>query len=202
VPNPAQPNQWPNGDRIPLGDAAPDQTPSPSTDTSDESVVSHENNYTHFGDHMAPEKPSKIFWGMSCQLGGLPVHSKDPKYKTLIKTILNRQIDVVAMQEIGLNFNCTGASDQWKHRIGWNTWLDGHRTKTVNAWNSLDRVKRLDQYGGVAILGLGRTSFYASGSGIDPSNLGRWCWTRYKGKDNLTLRVVSFYHPCGGNLGE
>jgi hypothetical protein len=109
---------------------------------------------------------------MSCQLGGLPVHSKDPKYKTLIKTILDRQIDVVAMQEIGLNFNCTGTSDQWKHRIGWNTWLDGHRTKTVDAWNSLDHVKRLDQYGGVAILALGRTSFYASGSGIDPSKLG------------------------------
>jgi hypothetical protein len=55
------------------------------------------------------------------------------------------------------------------------------------------------QYGGTAILSLGKTSFYAAGSGTDPKHLGRWCWTRYQGKHNLTLRVISFYRPCASN---
>jgi hypothetical protein len=31
--------------------------------------------------------------------------------------------------------------------------------------------------------------------GLDPSNLGRWAWTRYKGKDNHILRIFVAYRP-------
>ena len=32
--------------------------------------------------------------------------------------------------------------------------------------------------------------------GKDPSALGRWVWVRYRGRNNITLRVVSIYCPC------
>jgi hypothetical protein len=31
--------------------------------------------------------------------------------------------------------------------------------------------------------------------GIDTTALGRWCWTCYSGKNNLTLRIIVAYHP-------
>jgi hypothetical protein len=31
--------------------------------------------------------------------------------------------------------------------------------------------------------------------GSDASKLGRWSWTRYKGKANHTLRIISPYRP-------
>ena len=40
------------------------------------------------------------------------------------------------------------------------------------------------------------------GVGYDPTGLGRWCWTRFRGKDCVVLRVVSVYLPVpppGGN---
>jgi exonuclease III len=157
---------------------------------------------THFGNSLAHSKQPQTFRGISCQLGGLPINPNDPKYKTLVQSILERHIDVVAFQEIGINFNRAGPDGTWKKRLGWNSWLDGHRAKTVNAWNSQDSVANTAQFGGVGILALGKTSFYAAGSSIDPKKLGRWCWTRYKGKANTYLRFVSFYRPGASTKGE
>ncbi len=32
-------------------------------------------------------------------------------------------------------------------------------------------------------------------SGKDTANIGRWCWTRFRGRNNVTLRVFSAYCP-------
>ena len=150
---------------------------------------------------MEPKRPN-IFRGISVQLGGLPKNPIDTKHEFLVQAILDHDVDVVAIQEVGINFSRVGVEGQWKKRIGWNSWLDGHRCKTVNAWNTLDHVNEVEQYGGTAILALGQTSFYAAGSGSDPKKMGRWCWTRYRGKSDHYLRIVSFYRPCKSRYGE
>ena len=33
-------------------------------------------------------------------------------------------------------------------------------------------------------------------SGSDKTGLGRWVWTRHRGKDNITLRIYSAYCTC------
>ena len=38
------------------------------------------------------------------------------------------------------------------------------------------------------------------GCGVDTRRLGRWAWTRYKGKDQISTRVISAYRP-GTNAG-
>ena len=110
-------------------------------------------------------------------------------------------MDVVAIQEVGINFTYAGVNSQWKTRIGWNTLLDAHRAKTVNAWNSQSHQRKHQQYGGTAILALGRTTFYAAGSGFDPTKLGRWCWTRYRGAEGMHLHIISFYRPNDNTSG-
>ena len=168
-------------------------TPSASEPVVEE-VTNIENETYYFGDLLEPKK-KHVFRGVSVQLGGFPVKPTDSKHEDFIAAMIDHEVDVVAIQEVGINFSRMGVEGQWKKRIGWNTWLNGHHCKTVNAWNSLDHVTEAKQYGGVAILAYGETSFYAAGSGIDPSKMGRWCWTRYRGKDEKYLRVVSFYRP-------
>ena len=192
-------NQRPGGPRSPPGDASLDRSSSSSSESSEIITETNDETNTHYGDYMCYDKPPSTFRGISCQLGRLPVDRNDPKYEALIQSVLQRNIDVVAMQEIGLNFTYAGVHDQWKQRLGWNSWLDGHKARTVNAWNKLDKNKGLEQYGGVAMLAIGRTSFYAAGSGVDPKQLGRWCWTRYQGKNGTYLRMVSFYRPCASS---
>ena len=145
-----------------------------------------------FGDKIHPKRP-QVFRGVSCQLGNLPTHPKDPKHEALAHAISHYQADVTAMQEVGINFSRAGVEGQWKKRMGWNHWWDGNHTKTITAWNKHSTQINTRLWGGTAILATGPTTAYAAGSGVDPSNLGRWCWTRYRGSEGCFLRVYSFY---------
>ena len=50
--------------------------------------------------------------------------------------------------------------------------------------------------GGTIGLSINKWSNRAFERGADDTGLGRWTWTRYSGKGNATLRVVSAYRPC------
>jgi hypothetical protein len=42
---------------------------------------------------------------------------------------------------------------------------------------------------------IGKAAHRIMGTGMDPIGLGRWVWTRYKGKDQITLRIFTAYRP-------
>ena len=191
--HPQSAGPWP-----PAGEANP-HGPLSATNSDTDSASDIENYY--FGDVIGP-KSEQVFRGVSCQLGGLPVDPCDPMHEELVQAMRLYDMDIVALQEIGINFNYTGVNGQWKNRLGWNTQLDGHRTKTINAYNSNDLNKATQQYGGTAIVARGDTTFWAAGSGKDPTHLGRWCWTRYQGANNSFLRIVSAYRPCANTTGQ
>jgi hypothetical protein len=51
------------------------------------------------------------------------------------------------------------------------------------------------QMGGTTVLTTDTAAHRVVDKGRDPSNLGRWCWTRYKGRSNCTLRIYTAYCP-------
>lgn len=51
-------------------------------------------------------------------------------------------------------------------------------------------------WGGTSIWSINNAAHRAFDSGSDPSGLGRWSWTRYRGRGNVTLRIISAYRPC------
>lgn len=56
------------------------------------------------------------------------------------------------------------------------------------------------QYGGTTFFSCTKAAHRVVSKGIDPSLLGRWCWTRYKGKNSHFLRIVTAYRinpPAG-----
>ena len=127
------------GSRSPPTDATPfDRTLTSDLDVEGIDELTNETNY--YGDLLEP-KQKNVFRGVSVQVGGLPIDPTDPKYETFIQAVLDHDVDVVAIQEVGINFNYAGVNGQWKKRLGWNSWLNGHRSKTVNAWNTTDHVK-------------------------------------------------------------
>ena len=194
VPDPMTINSQPSGSRSPLGD----DSSSDRTTASDHTIGNGDSiEHLYYGDFIGYDpKTPHTFRGVSCQLGGLPTDHRGSKHLDLITAFKDYDMDMVAIQEVGINFNYPGIYGSWRQRLGWNTWLDGRSTKTVNAWNSHQRNRQRHQYGGTAIITRGRTSFYSAGSGIDPSKLGRWCWSRYQGQNGVFLRVISFYRPC------
>ncbi|MFN9981032.1 MAG: hypothetical protein ACK53Y_13985, partial [bacterium] len=51
------------------------------------------------------------------------------------------------------------------------------------------------QWGGTALFSINKAAHRVIAKGIDPLNLGRWCWSKYQGRNNCTLKVFSAYCP-------
>jgi len=51
------------------------------------------------------------------------------------------------------------------------------------------------QFGGTALWSLGLMAHRIYGSGHDESRLGSGVWTRYRGRNNRSLRIFSAYRP-------
>jgi len=52
------------------------------------------------------------------------------------------------------------------------------------------------QWGGVMLMTQEKTVHRVINKGADPKQMGRWCWTHYRGQNNHTLRIFSCYLPC------
>ena len=49
--------------------------------------------------------------------------------------------------------------------------------------------------GGGSIFSINKATHRVISKGFDPSNLGRWTWTRYRGRNNHTLCIICGYRP-------
>ena len=45
-------------------------------------------------------------------------------------------------------------------------------------------------------MSVGKKTHRVIRQGVDETGLGRWSWTRYRGKRDITLRVICAYCPC------
>mgnify|MGYP003529804912 CR=1 FL=1 len=57
------------------------------------------------------------------------------------------------------------------------------------------------QPGGVSLWSIGVGIHQTQSTGQDPSGLGRWAWTRYRGRQGIHLRVVTAYRPVLNTSG-
>ena len=64
------------------------------------------------------------------------------------------------------------------------------------AYNYRDREAKRHQYGGVTIFSINNAASQIMGSGRDMTGLGRWTWTKYRGRNGIVTRVVCSYRPC------
>jgi hypothetical protein len=57
------------------------------------------------------------------------------------------------------------------------------------------------QYGGVSLWSINKAAHRVTTSGQDTTGLGRWAWTHYRGRNNVSLRVVTAYRPVRNTTG-
>ena len=125
-------------------------------------------------------------------INGLPNNSEHPKNTALFQAIQSTQIDIIALTEINKCWHKMEEKERWRTRTkGW--WETSHSTIT---YNTKDSDAKQFQPGGNIITSIDKAAHRVIESGIDKTGLGRWCWTLYRGKHNITLRVISAYRPC------
>jgi hypothetical protein len=56
-------------------------------------------------------------------------------------------------------------------------------------------TKKDNQWGGVGIPSMTKAAHRVANSGTDKTGMGRWTWTRFRGRNNVMLRIITGYRP-------
>jgi hypothetical protein len=122
----------------------------------------------------------------------LPPNARHYKSRQLIQHISQAELDVLLMNEVGLNWRALPAGNQWVERTTGK--LNG--SKAVFAHNTTElQTTDTIQYGGVGIVATQEIANRIISTGRDPTNLGRWTWIRIQGKEGHTTRIATTYRP-------
>ncbi len=142
-----------------------------------------------WGDPMLPKAPHTIRVAFQ-NIQGLPLNPYANKHQQIVSCFELLQLDTFGLAEINLNLPKLPSSQQWKERF--KGLQHNHSICTTNIQHiTHDRVL----FGGTALISTGTMAHCAVASGTDPSGLGRWAWTRFIGRHNTHLRIVTGYRP-------
>ena len=101
------------------------------------------------------------------------------------------KIDIMGVAETNVNWKKVKHQDCLYERSK-SRW---EALQVHHASNLTDKTSPKHQFGGVANFSVGKISFWCQSHGKDPTNLGRWVWTRYSGKEGIKLKVITAYAP-------
>ena len=152
-----------------------------------------------YGNIIGP-KPDETIRILTINPDRFPLNGLDPKNEEIFNALKKYEADVTLMSDLGNNWCNTNERDRWSTRV--NKAYKWTKTKSITASNYHDKTGSQLQWGGTAILCAGEITQYSAGAGRDPSGLGRWCWTRFRGRAGIHFRTVSIYKPCINKKGE
>ena len=150
----------------------------------------------NWGDPILPKPPSTVRIAFQ-NIQGLPLYPYDAKHQQIISCIDQLQLDVFGLVEINLNFSRLPSHQQWKERF------KGLRhAHSICSTNQHSTTTEKILFGGTAQLAHGTLSPRVVANGADLSGLGRWVWTRFIGKHNTHLRIISGYRPVSNTRSD
>ena len=144
----------------------------------------------NFGDVLTKKKDNILRIGFT-NIGGLPTSSLKPKDDLLWQGINAMELDICGLAKLNTDRHLMKEDDRLYSRTqGW--WESIHLSFDHNRC-----ILPLEkwQWGGVALIKRKKTVHRVISKGVDPKRLGRWCWRRYRGRNNHTLRIFSCYCP-------
>jgi hypothetical protein len=145
----------------------------------------------YWGDKIRPKEEDHLRIVFQ-NINRFPMYAGDPKNESIHACLKGIQADIIGMAELGLRWHKLPTKDRlWERTRGW-----FESIKTTAAYNQHEEHTQIVQWGGTSIWSINNAVHRAIESGADLSGLGRWSWTRYQGRGNVTLRVISAYRPC------
>ena len=130
---------------------------------------------------------------MYLNINGLPKNKKHPKNINIYNTFKYHNTDIFGLTETNLNWPLLEQEHHWKERTT-GIWENSH---SITSYNRHDiRSNTPFQPGGTLIHSNGKSCHRIISCDHDPTGLGRWCSTRYRGRHDITLRVICAYRPC------
>jgi len=151
-----------------------------------------EQSYEYCGDKLSENHLNSLRIGF-ININGIPDSNSHEKNHSLYKAMMKLDPDVVGLAEVNQHWQSIHSDHQWRNRIlSW--WESSHSSIAYN----IKDIKSNSSFqpGGVILQSTNNATHRIIKSGRDPLGLGRWAWTLYRGKHNMTLRVICAYRPC------
>ena len=122
---------------------------------------------------------------------------KDTKLKEIHSYFSHLKLDIAGITECNVMWKNVPAHCRLHEvTIGW--WESLH----INAAYFQQCQTALKSLaGGVAVLSINKGAHRVMEQGQDPKGLGRWAWTKYRGQQGVSLRVVVAYRPVLNKSG-
>ena len=149
-----------------------------------------------WGDTMRQKLPNTLRVVVQ-NISGFPLHNGHIKNRQILSFINSNTVDVCALTETNVCWHLLPVHERLHERtIGW--WETLHISQ---GYNRNSRVGAAYQKGGVTIFSINTAANRVIQSGQDTTGLGRWTWTRYRGRNGVVLRVISAYRPVLNQSG-
>jgi hypothetical protein len=124
-------------------------------------------------------------------IGGFPMKSNDIKEDYIRHGLNNWDIDIFGLVETNIDWRLQSEESKlWSRTCEW--WEHLHISFSHNTTSPPVEDK---QFGGTAIFTINDIAHRVSEKGKDNYNLGRWSWTRFRGKDHHILTIITAYRP-------
>ena len=153
----------------------------------------------YFG-HPPSAVPEDWFRIGCININNLPPLRNETADAELCTQIHKYEIEVLLMQEPGVNWSLVPRHHQWLERN--KSSFPPNSVSVKFGFNTHDLTGSKQVWGGTGIVSLGKLKHYSMGAGVDASGLGRWTWARYRGHNGVVLRVVSVYRPTPPNPNQ
>ena len=150
----------------------------------------------NWGDFILPKPPNTVRIAFQ-NIQGLPLDPYAGKHQQIIACIDQLQLDAFGLVEINLNFSRLPSHQQWKERF-----RNLQRAHSICSTNKHHTTTEKNLFGGTAQLAYDILPPRVVEFGADPSGLGRRVWTRFIGKHNTHLRLISGYRPVSNTRSD
>ena len=149
---------------------APSSCNETETYNSDDDLSTLYDDSPYFGDIPEPVERGCMRLG-NININNLPIYTDHPDNEKLFRDIIKWNIDVLLMQETGVNWSVLPDADKWRVRV--DKFFGPRRTCSRMSHNGNASTRNPQQWGGTGIISYGKPRYFACGSGSDPSGLGR-----------------------------
>lgn len=126
-------------------------------------------------------------------INGIPESKDEEKNVQLRQAINDYDLQIVGLSETNRCWHLLEEDNQWRNRTkGW--WETSHSSIAYNVQDG--ELSTSFQPGGTTVLSINEAAHRVMEIGRDDLGLGRWSWTKFRGKHNVTVKVICAYRPC------
>ena len=159
-------------------------------------IEDNENSHLRsYGHERARSEPNKFRVGFA-NIGTYPLQHANREYN-LRDFIKHHQFDVFGLAELNVHWKNVSAHQRLHERT--RGWFESLHLNTAY-WQGF-HTNGVSQYGGTSLWSINQGAHRVESSGKDFRGLGRWVWTRYRGKAGVNIRIIIGYRPVPNKTG-